>query len=284
MIDKKIGMIGAGNMGSALVASLVVTGEIPGDRILVSDVDQNRCENLKKEFGVFVSDNEDLVSTSDIIIFAVKPQNMDELLRALSEKKVFIKKKNPALFVSIAAGIRLNFLEKRIYADCEEKKRQKMPIFRVMPNTPAMVGAGVAGICANSYATDSDKAVVERLFSVTGKTFFCNEDMMDSVTALTGSGPAYFFYFMEALVEAAIKLGFDKESAIELVLATGRGALKLMAERKIRPDQLRKQVTSPGGTTEAAISVMEKKGLTDTVIKALTAARNRSIELSNLFK
>jgi pyrroline-5-carboxylate reductase len=209
--------------------------------------------------------NRDVLAKSDILIFAVKPQNMPDLLAALKPAPV------GKLFISICAGISTAFIEERLGGSPR--------VVRAMPNTPMLVGAGAAAIAKGRHATDDDLKTACAIFETAAKVITVDEPMMDAVTAVSGSGPAYYFYLTEALVEAGVKLGLPKDAALALAKQTAFGAGKLLAESAEAPEALRQKVTSPNGTTFAAITKMESGRVKPGIVAGIEAAAARSKEL-----
>jgi len=265
-----IAFIGGGNMANSLIGGLVSNG-YPADKITVSDLDAEKLISLSDCFGVNTTqDSSVLALNADILVLAVKPQHMQTVVESLKESA---QKKKPVL-VSIAAGISAEALSDWIGGD--------MPIVRCMPNTPALVKAGATGLYANEQVSESQKDQVESLLRAVGVAVWVKtESELDAVTALSGSGPAYFFLVMEALEAAAIDAGLDQETAQLLTQETALGAAKMALASSETAGVLRQRVTSPGGTTERAIGVMIEQGLPDILHKAVLAARDRSIELSD---
>jgi len=265
-----IGFIGSGNMAEALVKGILATNILTSNDILVSDVRHERLAELSSRYGVGVArDNQELVARSNIVILAVKPQSMPEVLPSL--KAALSPDK---LVVSIAAGIRTAKIASHI---------GDVPIIRVMPNTPALVGQGASVLYANPAARPRLEEAM-RLFSAVGSaTSVDDESLMDAVTAVSGSGPAYFFMLMEEMIKAAVAVGIPPRMAHDLVLQTAKGAAILACEADKSGEtaaELRKKVTSPKGTTEAAMNVLINGGCGQVIINAIKAARDRSIELS----
>lgn len=264
---KKIGIIGLGNMGRAILSGLISSGAVIKSAVIGLDLDARKCRDAKKRFGIAVTKSiRELVSRSDIVLIAVKPQNMDAVLDEIS-----ICGKN-RLYISIAAGIKTDRLEKRLGG--------RARVVRVMPNTPALVGEGISALCKGRHALKSDLKTADEIFSSVGEAVELNERYFDLVTALSASGPAYFFYLKEALIEAAVRLGMDKKTAKNLVLKTALGSARLLLESGHEPRLLRQRVTSKGGTTERAIAVFEKAKFKSIVERAIIAAAQRSKELS----
>ena len=271
MIDKKIGIIGCGNMGEALLSRLSRTLE-KSTSLMVSEADTARRDYIQTKYKMIVGiDNNVVVKYSDVIILAVKPKDFDSVLKqevccGLSEKK---------LLISIAAGITTQYIENAVGSN--------IPVIRAMPNMGAVIGEAITSISAGRSATAKDTETAREIFSAVGDVIEVDEKLADAVTAVSGSGPAYFFYMIEALTEAAEALGLDAGTASRLVSKTALGSSKLLEALREDPEALRKKVTSKGGTTEAALDVFEKKGFKDIVKDAVKAACKRSKELSKPF-
>ncbi len=279
-LNKTIGFMGAGNMGEAFIGAIIRSKLADPEMIYISDILPERLELMKNTYGVSVmDDNLRLFSICDVVIMAVKPQQTEALLShiAQNESLSFTKRK---LFISIAAGIPLSKIEKFLYAPLDETDRQNLPIIRVMPNTPALVLAGISGMSANRYATLDDIQLTRTILGAIGSVIEFKEENLDAVTAVSGSGPAYVFYFIEAMIEGGIFNGLDAKDAERLTLETLKGAIKLMEESQKSPEELRRKVTSPGGTTEAALKIMEQNNVKKNIVSAITAATRRSKELS----
>jgi len=269
MNDKTLAFIGGGNMASALINGLIEDGTSP-QNILVAEPDEKRREQLAARFGVrTVDDNSNAAAQADILILAVKPQVLQEVATSLSA--ALIQKK--PLCLSIAAGIR--------HASLQHWLGEDIPVVRVMPNTPAMIKAGASGMYAPDSVSEAQRSEAEHIMRATGIALWLeDENQMDALTAVSGSGPAYFFLFMEAMEKSAAALGLPEKTAHLLVLQTALGAARMALESATDLQDLRRSVTSPGGTTEQAINVFQSQGLEQLVDEALTAARDRSIELS----
>lgn len=268
-IRPTIALIGAGNMGSSLISGLI-SQHYPPKQIWASDPSEEKRQFLHQKFGVTVtSRNEEALQHAETVIFAVKPQSMGAMVRELAAT---IQSKKP-LVISIAAGIR----EARI----QEWLGGKIAIVRSMPNTPALIGCGAAALYANSYTSPSQRKLAEAIMRCVGLTVWLEEEkQMDAVTALSGSGPAYFFLMIEALQKAGIALGLPEESARLLSLQTAYGAARLALESDEPVEKLRHRVTSPGGTTERALQILEKGAFHSLIAQALAAAKKRSEELA----
>ncbi len=271
MLDKKIGFIGAGNMARSLASGLINNG-VPASQIVLSDPDENARRTLKEQLGVVVYEqNLEVVENSEIVVFAVKPQ----MLRAVAKPLQNAVQQHKPLIISIAAGVLSDDLERWLGGDLQ--------LIRVMPNTAALVGSGASGMFANTRADEDARNNAESIMRAVGVVAWVdNEGQLDIVTALSGSGPAYYFLVMEALEQAAIDEGLPAETARLLTLETAFGAAKMALEGGEEPALLRQQVTSKGGTTERALGVMEENGLREIYRKALAAATARSRELAKL--
>ena len=265
-----IGFIGSGNMAEALIKGIIAAKVYPADNVLVSDIRPERLEYLAREYSVQPTQNNTaLTDSADVVVLSVKPQNMNEVL---NEIKGTLKKN--VLVISIAAGVTTAKIA---------GTRGDVPIIRVMPNTPALVGEGASALFSKNASAES-MAIALKLFNAVGKTVVVDtEDLIDAVTAVSGSGPAYFFLMMEEMIKTAEKLGLDADTAKELVLQTAKGAALLAQQADGKgetPAELRRKVTSPGGTTEAALKVFAEKQFSQLVTVALTAARDRGRQLS----
>ncbi|MHC4926159.1 MAG: pyrroline-5-carboxylate reductase [Planctomycetota bacterium] len=265
-----IGFIGAGNMAQALLEGILKASLFEKDNIWISDVRPERLDELQAQYGVkTTADNVELASHADILMLSVKPQVMADVLDGIAGKL-----KDGVLIISIAAGITTASIKAKL---------GDVQVIRVMPNTPALVGAGASGLYSAGASETALQSAMDICNSVGKSIIVENEDLIDAVTAVSGSGPAYYFLLMEEMIKAGIELGLDAEDAKTLVLQTAKGAA-LLAETAQQqgedPAILRKKVTSPGGTTEAALNVMNDNQLGQIIQKALTAARNRGRELS----
>ncbi len=269
MRTNKIGFIGGGNMASSLISGLIASGHAP-EQIWVSDINPDTLTNLKSQLNInTTANNDDVVNAVDVVVLAVKPQTLGAVAQSIA---ALIQQKK-SLVVSIAAGINQNSLSRWLGADTA--------IVRCMPNTPALVLTGATALHANDKVTTEQCDLAENILRAVGIALWVeNESELDAVTAVSGSGPAYYFLLMEAMEKAALELGLAPETARLLVQQTALGAAKIALESAESPEQLRKRVTSPGGTTQRAIETFEQGGFTELVAKALHAARDRSIEMS----
>lgn len=263
----RIAFIGGGNMARAIIGGLIAKGRQAAE-ILVVEPDVIARAKLSAQYGVEVDESNAKVAHADVVVFAVKPQQMREAAGALAPVAP------DALFVSIAAGIRV--------ADLGRWLGGRTRVVRTMPNTPAMVHAGVTGLYAAPGLSEGDRKLADGLLAAVGATvWFENEADLDAVVAVSGSGPAYVFYAIEALEAGARELGLSAQAARSLALWTFVGAAKLAVERGEEPAVLRAQVTSKGGTTERAVAVLEQAQVKQRFIDAVKAARDRSIELGD---
>lgn len=266
---KRIGFIGCGAMARALAGGLLAAG-VPADRMRGSDVAEDQRRGFEEALGVAASpDNNPLVAHSDVLVLCVKPGGVAQVLEDLEGQP---RLERP-LWISIAAGVRIATLAGALPPGAR--------IIRTMPNTPALVGAGASVLCPNSACSEADAALADALFAAVGSTWQApSEAMMDAVTGLSGSGPAYLFLFLEALAEAGVSQGLPAEAAQALALQTVFGAAKLALEDDRSPAELRAQVSSPGGTTLAGLAELDQGDLRGSLQRAVEAATRRSRELS----
>jgi len=265
----KLGIIGAGKMAGALVKGILTSKTYGKNEIILSDLDDNRLRQLKDNHGVSITKyNKELSEHSETVIFAVKPADIQYLLREI--KNQVSRKK---LYISIAAGIKTSFIENNL--------KKGLKIARVMPNKAAIVQQGAYGIYFNEHIEDKDKKVVENIFNPIGETITVDdENLIDVVTGLSGSGPAYVAVFAEALADAGVKMGLSRETSSKLSFQTILGTAKLLLETGVHPAKLKDMVSSPGGTTIAGIHELEKLGFRNAVISAVEVGTNRSKKLS----
>lgn len=269
-MSKSIGFVGGGQMAEALIKGLIQSGTINRNLIGVIEPIEQRRAYIASTYSVkSYGELKDLVVKSDVIILAVKPQVM---ARVLTDLKDLLENQ---LLITIAAGLPLSF-----YAD--KLQSADIPIIRIMPNTPALILEGASSLCCNSRASDSDLEFANTLFSAIGTTVVIEEKLMDAVTGVSGSGPAYVFSFIEALIDGGIKVGLSRDIATKLAIQTVVGAARLVKETGTHPAELRGQVTSPGGTTISALHVLESSGFNGIVMEAVEAACARSAELGNI--
>lgn len=264
-----ITFIGAGNMARSLIVGLLQ--DQANVSLRVADPDQNQLDAIRRHWPdvLATTDNQQAMLDADVVVLAVKPQVMCEVAESLRD----IAQRGRPLFVSIAAGIREQALNRWLGGN--------LPIVRCMPNTPALVQAGATGLFANEHTSEEQRSLAESILRAVGITlWFEEENKLDAVTAISGSGPAYFFLVMEAMQAAAEKLGLKAEDAHLLIVQTALGAARLALESNDPPAELRRKVTSKGGTTAAALQVLNDGGLVELFDQALKAAENRSRELA----
>ena len=262
----KFGLIGGGNMAEALIRGLLAGGVAPA-AITVSEPLAERAEFLTTRYNVrSVSDNREVISRSDVVILAVKPQIWGAIHPYLAEIV-----SRDVLFVSIMAGVST--------ATIEAPFVEKVRVTRVMPNTPALVLEGASAICAGQHVLPGDLPLTRKIFELIGKAYVLDEKLLDAVTGLSGSGPAYVFTFIEALSDAGVKQGLPRDVALGLAAQTVLGTARLLMESQEHPAVLREKVTSPGGTTIAGLHVLEQRGFRGAVMDAVEAATLRSTEL-----
>ena len=269
---EKIGFIGAGNMAEALIKGIISAKLYKPANILISDIQSNRLDKLCAEYKINSTEGKKkLAHRVDVLVLSVKSQNMQVVLEEIAGSV-----KDAALVISIAAGITTAHIQ-AVLGD--------IPIIRVMPNTPALIGQGASVLYATSKANPGLKKALE-IFSAVGKAFVVSdESLIDAVTAVSGSGPAYFFLIAEEMIKAGVELGLSQDLAKDLVLQTAKGAA-LLAEQRSKEGEtvsaLRHKVTSPGGTTEAALKIFENDQFSATVLMALQRATERSRQLSEI--
>lgn len=260
-------MIGGGRIGEALIAGLLESGRTTKDLVVAEPVPA-RAEQLAEQFGVRVTDVADAAEGADLIVVAVKPSDVDAVLSALSE--VDLDSEREQLLVSLAAGVPTSHFEPKLPAG--------FPVIRAMPNTPMLVGEGMSAIAPGRYAKESHLQLVRDVLSAVGKVVTVAENQMDAVTAVSGSGPAYFFLVVEAMVDAGVGLGLSRRTVTELVVQTLVGAAAMLERSGEDAYELRAAVTSPAGTTAAAVRTLEEKGLRSAFIEALHAAKECSAQ------
>ena len=268
----RIAFIGGGHMATSLIGGLIARGT-PAGAIVVAEPVAAQRERLHREFGVRVVEHgATAVPEAEVVVLAVKPQQMADVARSIA----YVVTARRPLVISIAAGIRLQDLARWLGPD--------VPLIRTMPNRPALIGAGVTALFAGHEVSDGARKTAEEILAACGPTVWVPvEAQMDVVTAVSGSGPAYFFLLVEAIEAAAIELGLDPATARHLAVETARGAGRMAAEAPESPAELRAQVTSKGGTTAAAIDVLEAAGVRAIFGRAIAAAARRSAELARDF-
>lgn len=267
--NTKIAMIGAGNMGQAILRGFLKQNAVP-ENIFVADHKAQTCEQLQSECGIKAStDNRAAAEFADYLILAVKPHQLSAILQDIQP---FLK--TSSVVVSVAAGVTCAQLQKFL-------TRPEAPVIRAMPNTPALINEGMTALCKSPTVSDTQAKIAESLFSSVGQTVWIeDENLMNVVTALSGSGPAYFFYMLESLIEGAKGLGLSETDAKKLCLQTALGSIKMAQQSASSLTALRAQVTSKGGTTEQGVQTLQANHFADSLKKALTAATLRGKALS----
>ncbi len=266
-----IGFIGAGNMAEAIARGLLRSALYQPDEIRASDPNPDRRRLFNDDLGITCKgDSQEGAAESDILVLAVKPFIMADALKQIAGKL-----KPDVLLISIAAGISCKFIEETLGSASTPTPR----VIRVMPNTPMLAGKGMSALARGTHASNQDLVTAERIFAAAGKTVRVDENMLDAVTALSGSGPAYVFFLTESLTQAGIAAGLTEAQAAQLARETVIGAAALLEQSKETPAELRRKVTTPNGTTQAAIETLQAGDLAGLMTKAVAAAAKRSKEL-----
>lgn len=264
-----IGFVGSGNMAEAMIKGLLSSKKVKRSEIIVSDINSERLGYISSQYGIKVtSDNKEVVQRSDLVVLSVKPGAFDSVLNDI--RNLALSKK---IFISIAAGLKTSSIKRKI--------GKNIKLVRVMPNTPSLVQEGASTLYFSEGFSDDEKENVITILGSIGKTYQVEtEDLMDAVTGLSGSGPAFVFIFIEALSDAGVKMGLSRKLALELSAQTVLGTSKLLIKTSKHPGELKDMVSSPGGTTISGIHKLEEKGFRDAVISAVESATIRSKELS----
>ena len=263
----KFGIIGCGNMGKAILSGILRKGLVEAENVYVSERTDELAAAIKEKFGVNAcSDNALVASTADVLLLAVKPQMLEDVVGSLKDSI-----RDDTLIISIAAGKRIKTIE--------DFFGRPIKLVRVMPNTPALVNEGMSGFCMNERVSEEDAAIAKSILESFGKARMVTEDLMDAVTALSGSSPAYVFMMIQAMTESAVSMGIPYDDALVFASQAVYGSAKLAMESDDDPLQLRINVCSPGGTTIEAVKVFEEKGLMDIIKEGMEACRKRSSEL-----
>ena len=269
-MHSSICFIGAGNMAQSLIGGLIASG-YDKQKISATDPTESQRNSVTQTFGIqCFADNAQAINQADIVVLAVKPQTLESVCESISDSV----QTNTPLIISVAAGIRSDDINRWLGG--------QTAIVRTMPNTPALIQTGATGLFANSFVTTEQRSQAEHILRAAGITVWVDEEAkLDAVTALSGSGPAYYFLFMEAMEQTAQQLGLDEKTAHLLALQTALGSAKMALESHLDCATLRKNVTSPNGTTERAIQSFENAGLREIVENAMKAAQNRAVELAD---
>jgi pyrroline-5-carboxylate reductase len=267
--DLRIAVIGAGKMGGILMQGFLRHGLLPRENVVATVAHQARAEALSKQFGISVTTgNLKAAQNANVILLGVKPQQMGDVVRGIAPGL-----KPGKLLISVAASVKTSAIEAAAGG--------KVSVIRAMPNTPAMVGAGITAICRGKFVTDEQLALAERIFATVGRTVVVDEKHMDAVTGLSGSGPAFLYIIIEALAEAGVNVGLPRDIATQLAAQTTFGAAKMVLETGSHPALLKDEVTTPAGCTVEGILELEEGGVRVTLIKAVKRATERARELAN---
>ena len=266
LTNKCIGFIGVGVMGSSIIKSLLMKS-ITSDQICIADKSPEKLEQLKSQYQVEVKEIAAIGKGCNVIFLAVKPQDLADVLNELKQTI-----QPETVVISIAAGKTIKFIEDQLQTN--------NPVIRAMPNTPVQIGKGISAIAAGAKVSNDELKIATELFLTTGEVVVVTEYKIDAVTALSGSGPAYFFYFIEAMVKAGVELGLTDEISTKLAIETISGSAAMLKESNLDAATLRKNVTSPKCTTAAALEVFSNSDLENIILKAMSAAKNRAQELA----
>lgn len=266
IFEGQLGIIGGGVMAEAILSRLIEQGFCLPNQILVSDVAAERLDHLQSRYQIHcTTDNISVAGSAQLLLLAIKPQVFGQIARQIGSVVT-----SDCLILSILAGVSLTALES-VFKQC--------PVLRIMPNTPAIVGAGMTAISAGTYVNKTHLDTAHQLFGTVGEVVAIPESLMDAVTGLSGSGPAFVALVLEALTDGGVSVGLPRSTAAQLALQTLLGTATLVRETGLHPAQLKDQVTSPGGTTIAGVAALEKAGLRTALIQAVQAAHHRSSEL-----
>jgi len=266
---KRIAVIGAGNIGAAMIGGILKSGVADREHVIATEASPERAEEIATRFSipVRVRANREAASWAEVIILAVKPMTVPEVLQEIREEL-----RPEQILISLAAAVPIGLIEKLV--------QKRMPIFRAMPNIPVVVDEGATAVATNGAVTPEQRRLVEQIFRAVGYVVFVEEDMMHAVTALSGSGPAYIYMVIEALIDGGLKMGLSREVATRLTEQTVLGAAKLVRETGLHPAILKDQVITPGGVTISAIHELEKHGLRSMLISAIETATLQSRRLT----
>ena len=272
--NKKIGFIGGGNMAEAIIKGLVSSRD--AKNIFVSEPSKSKCNLLQKEYKIKIAlDNHDLAKKCDVLIFAVKPQILKDVVAGVRSEVTSDK-----LVLSVAAGVSIASIDGALCG----RENKKFKVIRTMPNTPSLVQEGMTAIASGRHVSKEDRKIAHQVFEAVGQTVDVNEDQIDAVTGLSGSGPAYIFMIIEALSDAGVKMGLSRDVSNVLTIQTVLGAATLARDSEKHPGQLKDMVTSPAGTTIAGLHALEEGGLRNTVMNAVEMATLRARELGQASK
>ena len=264
----KLGFIGCGNMAQAMITGILKQNVVSPDELIVSNPHEEKTAKLKEQFGILTTtDNKKTAKEAEIVVLAVKPQVYPEVIKEIRDEV-----SSEQIIVTIAAGVSMEAAERQF--------GKEVKIVRVMPNTPALVGEGMSGLCCNEYVTEEEFDLVHKIFESFGKAEKITENLMDAVVGVSGSGPAYVYMFIEAMADAAVADGMPRKQAYKFAAQSVLGAAKMVLETGEHPGVLKDAVCSPGGTTIAAVAELEKNGLRSAVIEAQRACVQKSKDMS----
>ncbi|MPQ43179.1 pyrroline-5-carboxylate reductase [Clostridium tarantellae] len=267
-MNKVIGFIGSGNMGQAMIGGIVKSNLVPATNIIVSDLNEASLKKVNEKFGVLTTtNNEEVAKKADILVLSVKPNLYDVVIKGI--KKLV---KENVVIVAIAAGKTLDSVQNAF--------EKEIKVVRAMPNTPALVGEGMAALCTNNMITKEDMKEVVSIFESFGEAEVVSEKLIDAVVAVSGSSPAYIYMFIEAMADAAVLEGMPRSQAYKFAAQTVMGSAKMVLETGTHPGELKDMVCSPGGTTIEAVAELEKKGFRAAVISAMKLCADKSKEMS----
>lgn len=263
----KLGFIGCGNMAQAMITGILKQNVVSPDELIVSNPHEEKIAKLKEQFGILTTtDNKKTAKEAEIVVLAVKPQVYPEVIKEIRDEV-----STEQIIVTIAAGVSM--------AATERQFGKEMKIVRVMPNTPALVGEGMSGLCCNEYVTEEEFDKVHHIFQSFGKAEKITENLMDAVVGVSGSGPAYVYMFIEAMADAGVAQGLPRKQAYTFAAQTLLGSAKMVLETGQHPGELKDAVCSPAGTTIEAVNTLEKKGFRSAVFEAVNAAAKKNHEL-----
>ncbi|HHV38042.1 MAG TPA: pyrroline-5-carboxylate reductase, partial [Tepidimicrobium sp.] len=267
-MDKVIGFIGCGNMARAIIKGIIESDLITKENIIASAKTSHTLEKVRKEYGIKTTfSNIEVAKASDILVLAIKPDIYDSILDEVNE---YID--NKSIVVGIAAGISIGYMQKRL--------GRKLKVIRAMPNTPTMVGEGMTGISLSREVEEGELAEIIEIFNSLGRTEVIEERLMDAITAVSGSSPAYVYMMIEAMADGAVLEGMDRKLAYRFAAQAVLGAAKMVLETEIHPGELKDNVCSPGGTTIEAVSTLEEYGFRGTIIGAMRTCAKKSREMT----
>lgn len=267
-MEKTIGFIGCGNMAQAMIGGITKVNLVPESNIMASDLNETSLKHTAEDYGIKVTtDNNEVAKNSDILILSIKPNLYASVIEGIKNSI-----KENAVIVTIAAG--------KSIACTETSFGKKLKVVRVMPNTPALVGEGMSAVCPNEMVAEEEKEEIMEIFESFGKAEIVNEKLMDVVTSVSGSSPAYVYMFIEAMADAAVLDGMPRKQAYKFAAQAVLGAAKMVLATGMHPGELKDMVCSPGGTTIEAVATLEEKGLRSTVISAVRSCTKKSIEMS----